>query len=40
MSFLGEKARKKMSGWIDNFMSIGGRLIKIGILISQKRNIK
>jgi hypothetical protein len=29
MRFLGEKTKKKMSGWIGNSMSIGGRLIKI-----------
>jgi hypothetical protein len=30
MSFLGDKTRKKMSGWVGNNISIGGRIIKIG----------
>jgi hypothetical protein len=34
MSFLGEKTRKKMSGWISNSMSIEGRMIKIDACIS------
>jgi small nuclear ribonucleoprotein (snRNP)-like protein len=29
MGFLGDKTKKKMSGWIGNTMSIGGRLVKI-----------
>jgi hypothetical protein len=34
MGFLGEKPRKKMSGWIGNSMSIGGSLIKIDSCLS------
>jgi hypothetical protein len=34
MKFLGEKTKKKMSGWIGNSMSIGGRLIKIDACLS------
>jgi hypothetical protein len=34
MGFLGEKTRKKMSGWIGNSMSIGGRMIKIDACLS------
>jgi hypothetical protein len=29
MGILGEKIEKKMSGWVGNSMSIGGRVIKI-----------
>jgi hypothetical protein len=34
MRFLGEKTKKKMSGWIGNSMSIGGRLVKIDACLS------
>jgi hypothetical protein len=34
MGFLGEKTKKKMSGWVGNSMSIGGRLIKINACLS------
>jgi hypothetical protein len=34
MKFLGEKTKKKMSGWIGNSMSIGGRLVKIDACLS------
>jgi hypothetical protein len=32
--FLGEKTKKKMSGWIGNSMSIGERLVKIDACLS------
>jgi hypothetical protein len=31
MKFLGEKTKKKMSGWVGNAMSIGGRVVKIDV---------
>jgi hypothetical protein len=34
MSFLGDKTKKKMSGWVENNLSIGGRIIKIGACLS------
>jgi hypothetical protein len=34
MGFLGEKTKKKMSGWIGNSMSIGERLVKIDACLS------
>jgi hypothetical protein len=37
MSFLGDKTRKKMSGWVGNNISIGGRMIKIAACLSSTR---
>jgi hypothetical protein len=34
MSFLGEKTKKKMGGWMGNAMSIGGRVVKIDACLS------
>jgi hypothetical protein len=34
MNFLGEKTKKKMSGWMGNAMSIGGRVVKIDACLS------
>jgi hypothetical protein len=34
MSFLGEKTKKKMGGWMGNTMSIGGRVVKINACLS------
>jgi hypothetical protein len=34
MSFLGEKTKKKMGGWMGNTMSIGGRVVKIDACLS------
>jgi hypothetical protein len=34
MRFLGDKTKKKISAWVGNNMSIGGRMIKIGACLS------
>jgi hypothetical protein len=34
MGFLGDKTKKKMSAWVENNMSIGGRMIKIAACMS------
>jgi hypothetical protein len=34
MRFLGDKTKNKMSGWVGNNMSIGGRMIKISAFLS------
>jgi hypothetical protein len=34
MGFLGEKTKKKMSGWVGNSMSIGERVVKIDVCLS------
>jgi hypothetical protein len=34
MSFLGDRTKKKMSVWVRNNMSIGGRIIKISACLS------
>jgi hypothetical protein len=34
MGFLGEKTKRKMSGWVGNSMSIGERVVKIDACLS------